>query len=497
MIKSSRLLTSLYSRFALMLFAVFSVLAVLLVSLNFYSTDMYQQETQQRLSQDLAKHIAHEYQIVDNGMIYTDRLKNMFNRFMEINPAIELYIIDTKGKITGFNAPQEKVKRTHIELAPINKFLSGTSDFPIIANDPRNLDANKIFSVAPLISKGKVLGYLYVILAGEQYENIIARMMDNYIISMSTWAIVIVLIISMLLALLLFKYMTRRISKLSDDMDSFCQSRFKSELSSAQNEMQNMDEIDRLNASFDTMVERIILQMEKLKQSDTQRRELVANVSHDLRTPLTTLQGYLETLLRKSQHLSEEKKQHYLRVAVGHSQRLGCLISELFELARLDANETAPRLESFSLPELIHDAMQRFWPQASERNIIIEADFDNNIPFVMADIGLIERVIQNLLENAVRYTEQGGKIEIGLKDNGHSVIVQIRDDGCGIAEKELPLIFERFYRAEKSRQQHSGGSGLGLAICKRILELHGSSIQAISKLNQGTVFSFYLPKSPA
>ena len=129
----------------------------------------------------------------------------------------------------------------------------------------------------------------------------------------------------------------------------------------------------------------------------------------------------------------------------------------------------------------------------SKRNISVETRFDKSLPFVHADLGLIERVIQNLLENAIRYTPDGGRIVIALSRTGDAVTVQVKDNGCGIAEKELPLIFERFYRPEKSRQQSSGGAGLGLAISKRILELHGSTIQAFSKINQGTEFRFHLP----
>ncbi len=178
-------------------------------------------------------------------------------------------------------------------------------------------------------------------------------------------------------------------------------------------------------------------------------------------------------------------------------KHLGELVSELFELARLDANETRPKLEAFSLPELVHDVMHKFWLMTSKRNIGVEALFDEALPFVNADLGLIERVIQNLLENAIRYTPDGGKIEICLTHSDDSVSVQVRDNGCGIAEKELPLIFERFYRPEKSRLQSSGGAGLGLAISKRILELHGSTIQAFSRINQGTEFRFNLPTGRA
>ncbi len=484
---------SLYSKLALTLFAVFSLLATLLVFLHLYSNHLYQLETQQKLNKDLATHIAQEYKIFENGMVYEDRLQDLFHTFMQINPAIELYSIDADGKIIGYNAPHEKIVRTHIDLQPIKEFIQGERSFPIEGSDPRDISNNKIFSVVSLKQGAETRGYLYIILAGERFSNVVSHLMGSHIINASTWVIVIVLVFSLLLALLAFRYMTKRLATLSGKMEQFKQSGFTAISDSKIRHDRCSDEIDDLTYSFYEMANTIVRQLSKLKQADGQRRELIANVSHDLRTPLTTLQGYLETILRKSDELDEAEKQQYIETALQHSQRLGNLVSELFELARLDANETRPKLEAFSLPELVHDVIHKFWIMTSKRNISVETQFDQQLPFVYADLGLIERVIQNLLENAIRYTPDGGKIIISLAHADDAVTVQVKDNGCGIAEKELPLIFERFYRPEKSRQQSSGGAGLGLAITKRILELHGSTIQAFSRINQGTEFRFHLP----
>jgi signal transduction histidine kinase len=484
---------SLYSKLALTLFAVFSLLATLLVFLHLYSNHLYQLETQQKLNKDLAAHIAREYKIFENGMIYEDRLQELFHTFMQINPAIELYSIDAAGKIVGYNAPDEKIVRTHIDLQPVKDFIQGVRGFPIEGSDPRDIENNKIFSVVPLKQGDQTRGYLYIILAGERFNSVVSHLMNSYIINTSTWVIVIVLVFSLLLALLVFRYMTKRLGTLSGKIEQFKHSGF-STISAAQiRHDKSSDEIDDLTYSFYEMANTIVRQLNKLKQSDVQRRELIANVSHDLRTPLTAMQGYLETFLRKSNELNEVEKEHYIETALQHSQRLANLVSELFELARLDANETRPRLEAFSLPELVHDVIHKYWLMTSKRNISVETQFDKSLPFVHADLGLIERVIQNLLENAIRYTPDDGRIVISLTRAGDAVTVQVKDNGCGIAEKELPLIFERFYRPEKSRQQSSGGAGLGLAISKRILELHGSTIQAFSRINQGTEFRFHLP----
>jgi len=484
---------SLYSKFAISIFVVFFALATLLAGVMMYSSYLYHQESEQKLSQHLAVHIAKTYKLTENGKIRKDSMKHLFHNFMEINPSIEIYALDLTGKIIDYNAPPGKVLLTHINLDPVRRFIRYPEKFPLRGDDPRKHKNSKIFSAAPLRENGKHVGYVYVILEGERYDNIVEHMMDSYVINISLWVIIAGVVFALMAALLVFRLVTRRLRVLANSLETFREGEFSEPLLFKYRNKGRGDELDRLASGFADMAERIIVQVNNLRQSDQQRRELVANVSHDLRTPLTTLQGYLETLLRKSSELNEEQKQKYLKVAVHHSKRLGKLISELFELARLDANETEPAMEPFSLQELVHDVIQKYWLPTSNRNISVQARFDHSLPFVRADIGLIERVIQNLLENAIRYTPNGGKIEIALVQNGQSVNVQVMDNGCGIAEKELPMIFDRFYRAEKSRKEHSGGSGLGLAICKRIIELHGGRIKAVSKIDKGTMFIFNLP----
>jgi len=484
---------SLYSKFAFILFIVFFALAALLGGVMMYSSYLYHQESEQKLSQHLAAHIAKTYRLTEKGKIKKDSVKHLFHNFMEINPAIEIYVLDLKGRIVDYNAPPGKVLLKQIDLEPVERFIRYPEKFPLRGNDPRKLKSSKIFSAAPLKENGSKVGYVYVILEGERYDNVVEHMMDSYVINISLWVIAAGVIFALMVALLVFRLMTRRLRMLADDLEVFREGEFSDPPVFKYRRKGRGDEMDRLGRGFAEMADRIIAQVSRLRQSDQQRRELVANVSHDLRTPLTTMQGYLETLLRKSGELNEQQKEKYLKIAVDHSKRLGKLIAELFELARLDANEIKPSMEPFSLQELVHDVIQKYWLLTSNRDIAVQAHFDHSLPFVSADIGLIERVIQNLLENAIRYTPDGGKIEIVLARKGQSVHVQVRDNGCGIAEKELPMIFERFYRAEKSREQHSGGSGLGLAICKRIVELHGGHIKAVSKVNRGTMFIFNLP----
>jgi len=222
------------------------------------------------------------------------------------------------------------------------------------------------------------------------------------------------------------------------------------------------------------------------------RREMVANISHDLRTPLTTMRGYLETLQLKHAELSIDEQQQYLQTALSHSQRLGRMVEELFELARLDSCESVVYSEPFSMCELVQDVTQKFQLRAREKSVQLNVKLNPEAPLVHGDIAMMQRVLENLLENGLRHTPASGSVNVGVDVVSGSVVVRVTDTGCGIPVEDVPRIFERFYQQDKNRSA-GNSAGLGLAIVKRILELHDSVINVSSELERGTTFSFRIP----
>jgi PAS domain S-box-containing protein len=223
------------------------------------------------------------------------------------------------------------------------------------------------------------------------------------------------------------------------------------------------------------------------------RRDLIANVSHDLRTPLAALHGYLETLLMKGESLPPEKRRSYLETAARQSEHMGTLISELFELVKLDFKGFEIHPEPVQLGELAQDVLQKFHLAAEKKGIALEADIAAGLPSVQADIGLIERALDNLIDNALRHTPSGGVVSLAVTASDGRVEIRVADTGRGIPAAEIPHIFERFYRVDKSRTTGTGGAGLGLAIVKRIIDLHGVRMEVTSAPNEGAAFSFALP----
>ena len=365
---------------------------------------------------------------------------------------------------------------------------------PVLGDDPRSEDKKKVFSVAPIKNGSRLDGYLYVVLAGETYSSIFSLLESSYL--MRSWfvAIIVSLLIASIIGFILFRYITRRVYILSGAMEQFKKTNFTSAVYLPERfDGRKGDEIDQLGSTFLQMSERIIKQVKLLQHNDNSRRELIANVSHDLRTPLASLQGYLETLLLKNDDLSEPEKSEYIKTAYENSQRLQKLISELFELASLENNDATLHFESFSMSELAHDVSQKFKLKAKSKGITLEAKIPEVPAFVSADIGLIQRVLENLLDNAIKYTPNGGAVEIALSVRNSTIETIIKDSGQGISKEEAEHVFERFYRIEKHRDQD--GTGLGLAIVKRIIQLHNSSIAVLPSDNKGATFSFDLPSA--
>lgn len=483
------MLRSLYSKLAAVLLGLFAVVGVLAVALTVYSAARYQQEVNQKLNRELANHIVAEKTLIRDKLVNQAALKDVFHMMMVINPAIELYLLDPQGAVLAYSAEPGKVKRTQISLEPVQRWLEGGVTLPLQGDDPRDPQGEKVFSAARIGTPEQTEGYLYIILGGEDYDSVMQTLAGSYILKTGAWMLAAVLALSLLAGLLLFALLTGKLERLAAAMRAFK----AGESLPLAVVPHGGDEIDRLTATFSAMAQQINSQIDTLKHTDNLRRELVANVSHDLRTPLATLHGYIETLLLKEDKLDTEERREYLEIAILHCKRLNTLVSELFELARLDAQETRLHREPFSLPELVQDTVQKFQLSARAKHVTLAARFARGLPFVNADIGLVGRVLENLIENALRYTPRDGVIELILSPALRGVTVQVRDTGCGIPEDELPRIFDRFYQLDKSRNLNPGSSGLGLAIAKRILDMHGGSIAVSSAVNQGTSFTFELP----
>lgn len=237
----------------------------------------------------------------------------------------------------------------------------------------------------------------------------------------------------------------------------------------------------------------VFYEVTHLRSLEKMRSDFIANVSHELRTPLTTVRGYTETIL--SEDLSSDQLMEFLEIIDRETKRLSGLLDELLDLSRIENEKDFVRKETIALSSLINDAAERVKELAQQNNFIISYDgLDLNLK-IMGNHEWLCQALVNILENSIKHGNPGGNILIKMQPDGENSLVEISDNGPGIPESDLPYIFERFYRVDKSRSRKSGSTGLGLSIVKHIMEAHGAEYAIESIPDQGTTFRFSLPLS--
>ena len=251
--------------------------------------------------------------------------------------------------------------------------------------------------------------------------------------------------------------------------------------------------IDEVSADVAKWATRRSEEVEKLRQNEAYRKEFLQNLSHEFKTPVFAIQGYVDTLLNGALE-NPEVNRRFLDNAYKNVNRLVNLIDDLDEISKLESGEQPLQPVNFTIQELFREVFESLSIKAHEKNIscFIKKGCENPIT-VHADKKKIRQVLTNLVENAIKYGKENGQLEASIYNtDGKNILVEISDDGIGIAEEHLPRIFERFYRTDFGRSRNIGGTGLGLAICKHIIEAHGHSIHVRSKPDVGSTFGFTL-----
>lgn len=461
--------------------------------LQLRSNRMHELEVVQALSRDVAESIARDAQLTDANGLMPNAVRNLFNQLMMVNPSVEVYLLEPDGRIAGHAAPEGRLRRDRVDLEPVHRFIDGHM-LPILGDDPRSRDGRKVFSAAPLSVNGREVGFIYVVLLGEAHDLLAARGSANAVLKTALLSIGMVGLLCLAAGLVAFTLITRPLRRLTESVRQFDMYGVPPEMPARASEAadHSRDEIAVLDSAYRQMVLRISEQWQALRRQDQERRELIANVSHDLRTPLSSLHGYLETLLLKDASLEPAERRRYLGIALDQSQRVGALSQSLFELARLEYGFVQPEPESFSLRDLVQDVFQKFELAAESRHIALQADLAPQLPAVRADLGMMERVLSNLLDNALRYTPEGGSISIGIRSVGPELELTVSDTGPGIPPELREGLFRRPFTVGGARRD----GGLGLRIVHQMLELHGVGIHLVEGDGGGAAFRFSLPRAP-
>jgi signal transduction histidine kinase len=484
---------SLYHRLAFSICCAFIIMASLLF---YWSNSLAEQSkfrAEQQLHLKLAEHLAHDNPLLQDGVYDKKALENLFHSLMILGPSFEFYFLDPAGNIITYSADTDKIKRQSVELSPLVALIANPDAAPIFGDDPRNVDKQKIFSAAPIYRGDNLQGYLYVIIGGEIYDSIFNQVKNDEDLQQYSVLLIGTLVLLLLILLALFRYFTSPIKQLVSEMEAIKAVKFdQSKVNLSQWQHSENNEVHRLGATFKDMVSQINLQFSQLTENDRIRRELLTHLSHDLRTPLATMQGYLETMVIKGDRLSSQEQTEYLATAQRNGMQLKRLIDQIFELAHLEDGQVTVNLETFTIGELLHDIIAKFALKAKSRQIHLTLQPQQCQYIVYSDIAKLERIITNLLENALRHTDDGGEVAIIVSQLTDKVKIAVTDNGSGISKEDIAYIFDARYRASNAIEDSTPHAGLGLAISQKLSRILNSELFVDSQLGLGSNFSLSL-----
>ena len=335
----------------------------------------------------------------------------------------------------------------------------------------------------------------YVLAFGIMALNIMLISMPMFISPRDVDFLIVVVIfagiVSLAFGYLLSRSITQAVAQLTRRAEEIARGDF-----STRAHVESGDEVERLAAAFNRMAAQLEESFAKQKELEQARREVVAAVSHDLRTPLASLRAMIEAIV-DGVIGDEATIQRYLQSAQSQVQSLSLLVDDLFELSQLDAGVLGWRVEPSSMSDLISDTLESMHVQAEEKKIKLSGWVDPAVDPVLMNSHKMQRVLNNLVQNAIRHTPTDGTVFIQARqcEDAAKVQVDVTDSGEGIEDADLPRVFDQFFRGEKSRSRETGGAGLGLAIAQRIVEAHNGKIWVESRRGAGSRFSFTLPRA--
>lgn len=469
------------------------LLGVAYIIITVSTARRYYDETTQRLNAHVAEHMLTEVNPFVDGKVNEEAVGKIMHSMMAVNPGLEVYLLDPEGEILSYVVLEEEVRLKKVSMEPIKDFLKKKGERLIYGDDPKNPGRKKIFSATAVEEDDQLLGYVYMILASEEYENAAGMLQGNYLLKMGSIFFAFSLIAALIIGLVVLWMLMRNLNDILKTVKKFQEGDLTPRI-----QIRNDGELSQLAATINKMADTILKNMEELKEVDSLRRELVANISHDIRTPISIIHGYIETLIIKQHDLSPQKREEYLQTILKSTDRLKKLMNDLFELSKLEARQIKPKIESFFIIDLLQDITRKYQLLALEKNIHLVTEINSKSTMVNADISMIERVIQNLMENALKYTPQEGMINVKMLQTDNRVSISISNSGANIPETAVNKIFDRYYRTDDqsinySEEASNKGAGLGLAIVKNILEIHNTDIVVKTDPSKNITFSFSLP----
>lgn len=490
--KNETLSSKLVVKLGMSLLVTVLIIGVVYMLLTFFFVKKFYSQTSQKLNANVANHLIEEKfkntsPFLEDGTVNKELFDDIMHDMMAVNRAIEVYLLSETGQIlysvvldhSNPNAPLQK-----IDLIPVKQFIANNQEM-VLGDDPREAGKKKIFSAGHFV-KNNHSGYIYIILASEKFQQICESLFEEYFVKLSIQTTLLTMFFAVVVGWLSIWFLTRSLRTIIYYVNRFKEGDLCSRIPNAYE-----SDLSVLAVTYNNMAQTIAQNIQEIQKVNTFRKELIANVSHDLRTPLTAIRGYIETLKMKNETITKHDRNEFMDIIERGACYLTNMVNQLFEYSKLETKEIHVCKEPFYITDLIYDIKSRYNILAMEKNITLGVKVKSPLPPVIADVGLIERAIQNILDNAIKFTPNGGKITMYVSAKINEVAIKIKDNGPGIEEEYQELIFNRNVQTSSSNKEK--GLGLGLAIAKKIMELHQTDIQVKSFVDKGSAFEFCLP----
>jgi signal transduction histidine kinase len=457
------------------------------MSLTYFTTTNFHQASTQLLNKDVAAHIAKFSSPFENDKINKQKADSVFHDAMVISPSAEVYFLDTAGQVMAFHASEKDIKLWKVPLKNIETLIASEGTKYIKGPDPRDPDNLKIFSAAEVKSNEKKLGYIYVILGSNESVN--QMLYTSYFSGLLVKVFLVIIALSIIFSLIYFNRIQRSFNRMLTVLEKFQNGDLTARFETKEN-----DELAPVTKSFNKLADMLVYNINQLTKSEKERKDFIATISHDLRTPLSIVKGYTETLLIKKtgNALSDELQDQYLRLVLQKATQVESLVQQLFELSKMEGVSFKLNKEPFVLSEIVQEIINVYQLISTEKNVSLKCTQCQYHVWVNADIAMMERVFQNLIDNAIKNTPEDGKIEVSIVAHNNDIIFSIENTGSPIPTEILNWINETNEESSFSGS-HPAKLGLGLVIVKKILLLHNFHFKAETDIGLGNVFSIVIP----
>ena len=477
--------TSIFSRIILLIAGIVTCLGLVFTAITYRVATNYNEAAMQLLSKDVAGHIATFTSPFTAQGINHKKADSVFYDAMVLSPNSEVYFLDTTGAVIDYHASVQAVQQLKVPLQPLQAYIAAAGKQYIKGPDPRDPGHDKIFSAAVVQREGQTLGYIYVILTGAEARSAAALLLSNNVFLLLLLALPCIILLSVFFSFLYVRRIQQRFNKVVAVLDRFQEGDFEARFS-----IDFQDGLSPIKSAFNTMADMLVHQINQLTKSEADRKTFIAGITHDLRNPLSVAGGFTETLLIQAGNgtLSAENQQAYATLILKKIQKVENMVEQLHQLSALESAAFEPQREPFMFSELLQQVAEPLRLQASEKNIIVDCTDCKDDAYILADVSMMERVIQNLLVNAITYSPYNTTVQVSLMRTENQLCCRIENTG-----QPLPAAMLDWLTSSNGQVQPGNlRPAVGLSIVRRILSLHQYRLSATSNANK-VVVAFFMP----